>query len=295
MHIPCRLYPATTDHDLHFRQIHGACGTPVEYRRWCPRCEARLEADDIRRAFEVAPGEFVELGDRDLATLPLRTTHAVEILDFVDVADVDPLFFERAYYIGPGKDGGRPYALLRTVLLQTGRAAVAQIALRAKESLALIRVVGAKSRSGEATGASPDGDLAGPVPPPAGSAEDRPNATDSGGGAGCLTLELMHYPDEIRDWRDVDGLPGEWPVPARELDVAATLVRSMTGAWRPAAYRDTYADALHEVIAAKVAQRGVLAPPSGASEGRYADLLAALEESVRQAQEARGPGAEAAP
>jgi len=261
VHVPCRLYPAAADHDIHFRQLHAACHTPLEYRRTCPRCGTRVDQDQIERGYETAPGEYVLVDDADLEALPLATTHRVDILDFVALKAVDPLFFERSYYVGPAEGGAHPYALLRAVLLRTGRAAVAKVAVRARESLALLRVVGA----------------------------ERPGGEDAPGG--CLVLGLMHYPDEIRDWREVEGLPGELPLPERELEVARLLVDSLTGPWRPEAYHDGYAAALREVIAARGGGQRVAAPEAEAGSAAYADLLAALEASVREAQAARQPGA----
>lgn len=141
VHIPVKLYPATEDHDVHFRQLHRACHTPLRYRRWCPRCEDELAREDIVKGYEWTPGEFIELEPSDFEALPLATARTVEILDFVRLDEVDPLYFERGYYAGPADGGLRAYALLREVLAESRLAAVAKVALRAKESLALVRVV----------------------------------------------------------------------------------------------------------------------------------------------------------
>jgi len=250
VHIPCRLYPATEDHDLHFRQLHRACHAPIEYHKVCPQCGDRLAADDIVRGVEVAPGEFVLIEDADLEEMPLATTHTVEIEGFVDLGAVDPLFFEKPYLVGPADGGARPYALLRAVLLRTQRAAVAKVAIRTKESLALLRVVG-----------------------------------------DCLVLELMRYPDEIRDWHDVDGLPGEVALPERELDVATLLVERLTGPWRPDQYQDNYRGALQTLIERRaLGERVSAAPGPDRAETRHADLLAALEASVAAATAQRAQG-----
>lgn len=243
VHIPCRLYPATIDRDVHFRQVHRECGAPVAYHKFCPQCERRLAAEDIGRAAEVAPEEFVLLEDADLAELPLASTHTIQILDFVELASVDPLFFERPYLLGPAEAGARPYALFRAVLRRSGRAAVAKLALRAKESLCLLRVV-----------------------------ED------------CLILELMRYPDELRDRREVDGLPGEVPLPERELELAALLVDRLTGPWQPEKYHDEYRTALQDLLSRRAAGSRVRPAAAEAPAGRYADLLAALEASVAEAE-----------
>lgn len=142
VHIPCRLFAATEDHDLHFRQLHSACHAPIEYRKVCPACDRAVEPDELERGYEIRPGEFVILTDEDLSDLPLPTAHTVAIADFVRLADVDPLYFERSYYLAPQEGGARPYALLREVLRTSGRAAVAKVAIRSKESLALVRVLG---------------------------------------------------------------------------------------------------------------------------------------------------------
>ncbi len=247
VHIPCRLYAATEDRDVHFRQLHRACRTPVVYRRTCPHCEVTLEPADIVRGFEVSPGRFVVVEDEELESLGPAAAHVITIMDFVQLADVDPLQFERSYFIGPAEAGGRPYALLRAALAQTGRAAVATLTLRAKERLALIRVVGA-----------------------------------------CLTLETMRYPDEIRDWRQVDALPEEGPLPPREMEVAAALIERLTTAWDPARYTDAHRAAIAAVIASKTPE--AVAPVAEGPPERYADLLAALEASVRAAEARRAAG-----
>jgi DNA end-binding protein Ku len=142
VHVPVRLYAATEDHDVHFRQLHGLCHTPIQYRRYCPHCETQVEREAIVRAVEVAPDEYVEVAPGDLEDLPLPTLHAIEILEFVPLHEVDPIYFERGYYVGPGDGGARAFALLRAVLAEAGRAALTKVALRAKESLGLLRVAG---------------------------------------------------------------------------------------------------------------------------------------------------------
>lgn len=143
VHIPCRLYPAAVDRDVHFRLLHRACHTPVRNRRVCPHCDQSLEPQEIVRGYEVAPGTFVEARDEDLEALPGPSAkRMVAILNFVALHDVDPMYFDRPYLLGPEEGGGRPYGLLREALRRTNRAAVARFALRARDQLALVRVVG---------------------------------------------------------------------------------------------------------------------------------------------------------
>ena len=143
VHIPCRLYPAAVDRDVHFRLLHRTCHTPVRNRRVCPHCDQSLEPEEIVRGYEVAPGTFVEAPDEDLEALPGPSAkRTVAILNFVALHDVDPMYFDRPYLLGPEEGGGRPYGLLREALRRTNRAAVARFALRARDQMALVRVVG---------------------------------------------------------------------------------------------------------------------------------------------------------
>ncbi len=242
VHIPCRLFAATEDRDVHFRQLHAECHTPIAYRKTCPRCRREVSAQELVRGVEVNPGQFVVLSPEELPEQEGGGERTVEVLDFVELSEVDPLYFSRSYFVGPGSGGARPYALLREVLRTKRRAAVARIALRGKGSLALLRVLGQ-----------------------------------------ALVLELMHDPDEIRPWAEMEGLPGEVAVGARELEVAGDLVERLSVGWQPQRYQNAYRNALAEVVARKADSGPAMAPAARPDEG-YADLLAALEASVQAAQ-----------
>ncbi|MDI3317405.1 MAG: Ku protein [Bacillota bacterium] len=139
VNIPVRLYAAVEERSIRFRQLHRPCSTPVRYRKTCPTCGVEVPPEELARAYEVAPGRFVEVTDEDLEGLPLPTRHTVELLDFVEAGAVDPVAFLRGYYLEP--DGGaKAYALLREALRRSGRAGVARLGLREKERLALLRV-----------------------------------------------------------------------------------------------------------------------------------------------------------
>lgn len=139
--IPVRLYAAVEERSPHFRQLHRPCSTPVRYLKFCPTCGREVPPEELARAYEVAPGEFVEVGGEELEELPLPTRQTVELLDFVEAAAVDPIHFQRGYYLEP--DGpAKAYALLREALRASGRAGLARLALRERERLALLRVAG---------------------------------------------------------------------------------------------------------------------------------------------------------
>ncbi|WP_288009236.1 Ku protein [Kyrpidia sp.] len=139
VNIPIKLYAAVEDRDIHFRQLHNRCKTPIQYKKWCAHCNETVTADEIVRGYEWRPGEFVILTDDDLAHLPLPSLHTVEITQFVRVGEVDPIYFERTYYLSPQEFGEKPYQLLHRAMQETDLAALAKIALRSKEHLAILR------------------------------------------------------------------------------------------------------------------------------------------------------------
>ena len=140
--IPVQLYTATQSHDVHFHLLHRGCGARLKNVRWCPRHEKAIPWDDVERGFEYAKGKYVAISEDDLEHLPVKTVHTVEISDFVKLEEVDPIYYDKAYYLAPEETGTKAFALLRQALQQTGRAAVAKVAIRDKENLCLGRPYG---------------------------------------------------------------------------------------------------------------------------------------------------------
>jgi DNA end-binding protein Ku len=137
--IPVNLYTATESHDVRFHLLHKSDGVRLKNIRWCPKDEKAVPWDEVVRGFEYTKGRYVPITDEDLERLPVKTVHTVDISDFVKLEEVDPIYFDKAYYLAPGKAGVKAFALLRQALEQTGRAAVAKVAIRDKESLCLVR------------------------------------------------------------------------------------------------------------------------------------------------------------
>lgn len=137
--IPVKLYGATEEKDISFRQIHPKDGGRIKYKRVCEVCNEEVPFAEIAKGYEAADGRMAILEKSDFDDLPLSTTRAVEVVQFVDTTDVDPTFFERTYALEPEGPGAKPYVLLRDALVQTGKAAVVKVAIRSRESLALIR------------------------------------------------------------------------------------------------------------------------------------------------------------
>ncbi|HEX9094576.1 MAG TPA: Ku protein [Candidatus Dormibacteraeota bacterium] len=137
--IPVNLYTATESHDVHFHLLHKTDGVRLKNVRWCPKDEKAVSWDEVVRGFEYTKGRYVPITDEDLEHLPVKTVHTVDISDFVKLEEVDPIYFDKAYYLAPEEAGVKAFALLRQALEQTGRAAVAKVAIRDKENLCLVR------------------------------------------------------------------------------------------------------------------------------------------------------------
>jgi len=137
--IPVNLYTATESHDVRFHLLHKRDGVRLKNVRWCPKDEKAIPWDDVERGFEYAKGKYVAISEDDLEHLPVKTVHTVEISDFVKLEEVDPIYYDKAYYLAPEETGTKAFALLRQALQQTGRAAVAKVAIRDKENLCLVR------------------------------------------------------------------------------------------------------------------------------------------------------------
>ncbi|MDQ1704332.1 MAG: end-binding protein Ku [Frankiaceae bacterium] len=138
--IPVKLYSATEEKDVSFHQVHRADGGRIRYKRVCQLDNEEVPYSDIAKGFELPSGEVVVLTDEDFVDLPLSTSRAIDVLEFVPLEQVDPLYFSKSYYLEPDGAGAKPYVLLREALEQSGRVALVKVALRQRESLATLRV-----------------------------------------------------------------------------------------------------------------------------------------------------------
>nr|WP_214407461.1 Ku protein [Pseudonocardia lacus] len=138
--VPIKLYSATTNHDIRFHQVHAADGGRIKYKRTCSIDGEEVDYADIVKGYETEDGELITLDDEDLDSLPVATGHEIDVVEFVPADQIDPLLFDKSYYLEPEAKAAKPYALLREALVQTDRMAVVKVALRQRETLALLRV-----------------------------------------------------------------------------------------------------------------------------------------------------------
>jgi len=138
--IPVKLYAATEQRDVAFHQVHREDGGRIRYRRVCQACGQEVPFADVAKGYELPTGEMVVLTDEDLADLPLSTSHRIEVLQFTPLDQIDPVYFNKTYYLEPDPMGAKPYVLLRDALAGSGRVAVVKVALRSREALGTLRV-----------------------------------------------------------------------------------------------------------------------------------------------------------
>jgi DNA end-binding protein Ku len=138
--IPVRLYSATQERDVAFHQVRRSDGSRIRYRRVAEADGGEVSYADIAKGFELPDGQTVVLTDEDFANLPLSTSKAIDVLEFVPLEQVDPIYFAKSYYLEPDRTGAKPYVLLRDALAESGRVALVKIALRQREQLATLRV-----------------------------------------------------------------------------------------------------------------------------------------------------------
>jgi DNA end-binding protein Ku len=255
VNIPVKLFKATASSSgkqISFHQIHKTCGTRIRHIRWCPKDEVEVPWDEVAKGYEFEKGKYVEVSDDELdALLPEEDYATVAIENFVALDDVDPIYYDRAYYISP--DGSpKAYALLHETLARSGKVAVARVLLRTRSHLALVRVL--EDHLVLETMYF-DAEIVDPAEVP-----------------GVPKSKAAH-------------------VDRKQLEVAEKLVESMTIEWDPERYKDDYTEKVKHVIERKIEGGEVVeAPMVPAAEGKGAqvvDLLEALRKSV-DATKARG-------
>jgi DNA end-binding protein Ku len=248
--VPVKLYAATESHDVSFRQVHVTDGGRIRYQRICSIDGEEVPYSDIAKGYETEDGEMVILTDDDMAALPSTSSREISVEKFVPSDQIDPLLFEKSYYLEPESTGKRPYALLREALREADRMAVVTVALRQRTTVAVLRV----------------------------------RETEQGD---VIVLQTMMWPDEVRvpDFSvDVDG-----EVKPAEVKMARMLVDTLAGDFDPSEFEDDYAEAVETLVKTKVEGGDVTrTETSTKSAGEVVDLLAALQRSVAAAKKGRG-------
>jgi DNA end-binding protein Ku len=249
VNIPVGLAVAQQRKDVAFRTLHRECGTPIKQKRFCPFHERDVEADELVKGWEFTKGQFVLVEESDLEAVALQRSQSVDIVRFVKVDEVDPIYFDRTYYLVPAEANAqrRPYVLLLRAMQEAGMGAMGKFVLWGKENLCLIRSLG-----------------------------------DS------LALETLYYSEDIRPRKEIDELVSETDVQEAELGMARELVENLVGEYDPDDYANEYRNELRAMLEAKLAGEEI-ALPEPVTVAPVIDLMDALKQSVAQASKDKAP------
>jgi DNA end-binding protein Ku len=140
VNIPIKLFAATENKDIKMRYLHEKCHSPVQYEKICPLCEETVDSKEIVKGYEYEPGKFVVVEKEELDELAGVSDKSIEIIDFIKLEEIDPIFYNRSYFVGPGENGTKSFALLKKAMEDTGKIGLAKFTLRSKEHLAAVRV-----------------------------------------------------------------------------------------------------------------------------------------------------------
>ena len=258
--IPVGLAPATAPKarasDVTFRTLHRECTTPIKQKRWCPVHDREVPNEELVKGWEVSKGQFVIVEDADLEAIAQHdTSRAIEISRFVPLAEVDPLFFDRTYFLAPSSAEAqrKPYVLLLSAMKETGMAALGRMVIRGNENLVLVR---------------PKGD--------------------------ALVLETLFLAADVRSQAEIDEAVEGIGVSEPELDLARQLIDSLVGEWEPSELESEYRENLREMLEAKLAGEEITVPEPVA-EAPVVDLMEALKKSVAASKSGSGSGDGAKP
>jgi DNA end-binding protein Ku len=141
VHVPVKMFSATEEKDIHMKYIHKECITPLSYVRKCSTCEKEVGWDEITKGYEYEPGHFVLFEKDELESLTEGVNKEIKILDFVNLTDIDPIYFQKTYYLAPNETGAGAYNLLLSAMRDTGKIGIAKVSIRSKSSLAAIRII----------------------------------------------------------------------------------------------------------------------------------------------------------
>ena len=247
--IPVGLYSATEDHAVHFNQFQRGTSDRIRYQRVNERTGDPVEYADIVKGHEIGVGEFVIVEPDELAAIAPGRSRSIEITSFVDLDEIDPIYFQKTYWLAPSKpEYASPYELLTQAMAQTNKAGIATFVMRGKQYLTAVR---AKEE--------------------------------------VLALETLYFTDEIRKPQDaLDTLPGKAKKTGKELDMAAMLIESMSGPWKPENYRDTYTEKIKKLIEDKRKGNKIVTESAAPAATEVVDLMEALRRSVEGARSKRG-------
>lgn len=251
VNVPVKVYSATEDHDIKFHQVHSKDYGRIRYKRVCEVCGEVVEYRDIAKAYDSDDGQTVIITDEDIATMPEERSREIEVVEFIPADQLDPLMYDKSYFLEPDSKSSKSYVLLAKTLAETDRVAIVHFALRNKTRLAALRVKDFSKRD-------------------------------------VMVIHTLLWPDEIRD-PDFPVLDAKVEIKPAELKMAGQVVESMTDDFHPDQFRDDYQEQLRELVQAKLEGGEAFTTEEQSTENLdetddVSDLLAKLEASVKARQ-----------
>jgi len=243
VNVPIKLYSAVSKKTVRFHQLNGETGNRIQQKRVDPETGEEVAYESIVKGYELTRDRYVIINPDELEALDPEKSRTIDIEDFVDLADIDPVYYDHPYYLVPDKGAAKAYGLLLSAMEEAGKVAIARVVLRSKEQLVAIRP-------------HRDGNL--------------------------LMMETMIFADEVVPPDDLDGLPEKTELKAseRELKMAQQLIDSLASEFDPGRYKDEYREKVLELIEAKAEGAEIAVQPEAPKAERVPDLMAALEASL---------------
>lgn len=254
--VPVDLYSATEDHTISFRQFQRGTSDRIRYKRVNERTGEEVPFSDIVKGADVGGGDYVIIEPDELDAIAPGRSRTIDIDAFVNLEDIDPVHFAKTYWLAPTKEEyGRAYSLLLQAMGKTNKAGVATFVMRGKEYLTALRA-----------------------------------------GDGLLILNILLFPEDLRDpVKELKTMPEIAPARGKELDMAVTLIDSMSDAWQPDNYHDTYTQRVEKLIEDKSAGREIISEAEPAAPTKVVDLFDALSRSVEGRKTRSGSSSDESP
>jgi DNA end-binding protein Ku len=248
VNVPVKLYSALSRKSVSFNQIDSNSGARVKQKRVSAETGEEVPYEQIVKGYEISPGNYVTITDDEMASLDPEAVRTIDIDEFVDLADIDPMFYDNAYYLAPESTAVKPYARLARAMEETGKVGIAHFVMRSKQYLAAIR-----PRDGMLVLST------------------------------MVFADELNDPSAIPEIESAESVD----IPAKELKMAEQLIESLSDEFQPEKFEDTYRLAVLDLIEKTAAGEEVVAAPSAPTSDKVVDLMAALEASVAEAKKAR--------
>lgn len=245
VNVPVGLYSATEEHEVRFHQFQRGASSRIRYKRVNADTGREVDYTDIVKGADIGDGRYVVLTAEELEAVEPGKSRTIDILDFVDAVDIDPIYYQKSYYLAPQEETAeKAYSLLAQAMAKASRIGIATFVLRSKQYLAAIR---------------PHGNV--------------------------LVLETMFFADEVRNpTQELGRLQDNASPRSKEVDMAVSLIESMTTKWSPDNYRDTYTDRVQQLIEAKKTDQEIVIGAETEGSAQVLDLMQALQASVERAR-----------